>query len=338
MSSDFRWTPGTATGLGPFPGTDPVEAAKAIVDELDVLPHLPMLPARGPGSHPVGRTAALLVDLHVDLQRSGWRLVPHPGADERRARAALESDLDALEEAAQNHHGDLKLQLVGPVSLAASIELANGEKTVVDEGAVIDLTMSLAEGVARHLAEIRRRLPSVGRVVVALDEPLLPAAISGELPTISGWGRLRALEEPLVEDLLGRVLTAAGGDGAGVVCSVERPPIQLLRRAGARFLGLAAGLLELVPDDDLGDALEAGVALLVGAVPADGVERRPPDLTEPIQRLWDRFGFRVERLPEAVAVTPLDGLELLPPDQAAQVLRWTSATARHLQELAEDGS
>ena len=65
------------------------------------LPHLPELPGRGPGADLVGRTAALLVDLHVDMQPSGWRLVDRPGMDERRARAYLGEDLDELEAAAR---------------------------------------------------------------------------------------------------------------------------------------------------------------------------------------------------------------------------------------------
>ena len=48
----------------------------------------------------IGRTAALLVDLAVDLTPAGWRLVPRPGLDLRRAREFLARDLDALHEAA----------------------------------------------------------------------------------------------------------------------------------------------------------------------------------------------------------------------------------------------
>ena len=75
----------------------PGEAVATVLGELPQLPHLPELPGRGPGADLVGRTAALLVDLHVDLQPSGWRLVDRPGMDERRARAYLGEDLDELE-------------------------------------------------------------------------------------------------------------------------------------------------------------------------------------------------------------------------------------------------
>jgi hypothetical protein len=41
------WAPGSVTGLGPLPGTDPAEAARLVFGELPDLPHLPELPERG---------------------------------------------------------------------------------------------------------------------------------------------------------------------------------------------------------------------------------------------------------------------------------------------------
>ncbi len=81
---------GPATGIGSLPGTDPAEALRTVLGELPDLPHLPELPARGPGADMIGRTAALLVDLFVDLTPAGWRLVPRPGIDLRRAHELLE--------------------------------------------------------------------------------------------------------------------------------------------------------------------------------------------------------------------------------------------------------
>ena len=77
---------GPATGIGSLPGTEPVEALRLVLGELPDLAHLPELPARGPGADLIGRTAALLVDLAVDLTPAGWRLVPRSGIDQRRAR------------------------------------------------------------------------------------------------------------------------------------------------------------------------------------------------------------------------------------------------------------
>src|SRR3954471_12680870 len=124
-----------ATGVGSLPGTDMDQAVATVFDTLPELPHLPELPARGPGADMVGRAAAALVDLHVDLQPSGWRLVPRAGQDERRAVELLERDLDALVPVAPGHDGPFKVQLAGPWTLAATLELPRGGRAVVDPGA-----------------------------------------------------------------------------------------------------------------------------------------------------------------------------------------------------------
>src|SRR3954470_10274388 len=141
------WPPGSATGTGPVPGTDPLEAVRLVLGELPDLPHLPELPARGPGADLIGRAAAALVDLHVDLQPSGWRLVSRAGLDEHRAAELLERDLDALVPVAPGHDGPFKVQLAGPWTLAATLELPRGGRAVVDAGARRDLLESHAETV-----------------------------------------------------------------------------------------------------------------------------------------------------------------------------------------------
>ena len=98
------WDAGTATGLGPFPGVDPLEAARIVFSELP-LPFLAELPARGVGADAVGRTAGLLADLHVEVGTGVWRFVPRGGRDEQRAHNALTTDLDAVEEAAGGYEG-----------------------------------------------------------------------------------------------------------------------------------------------------------------------------------------------------------------------------------------
>jgi hypothetical protein len=82
----FPWPPASATGVGSLPDVDPPEAVRLVFDELPDLPHLPELPARGPGADLTGRTAALLVDLPVELTPAGWRFAGRPGRDLNRAR------------------------------------------------------------------------------------------------------------------------------------------------------------------------------------------------------------------------------------------------------------
>src|SRR4051812_14148114 len=87
--SDLGVPTGLATGVGSLPGDDIDGAIALVFDALPDLPHLPELPARGPGSDMIGRTATALVDLPVDLQPAGWRLVDRPSFDQRRGRDLL---------------------------------------------------------------------------------------------------------------------------------------------------------------------------------------------------------------------------------------------------------
>ena len=191
---DFPWAPASATGVGSLPFDDRDEAARIVVGELPDFPHLAELPGRGAGADMIGRAAALLVELHVDLQPSGWRVVDRAGADERRSRAMLRADVDALELAAYGYEGPLKVQVAGPLTLAAGLERSRGDRMLADHGARRELAASLAEGVREHVAEIARRVPGA-QVVLQIDEPSLPTVLAGGVPTISGWGRLRSVED-----------------------------------------------------------------------------------------------------------------------------------------------
>lgn len=313
-----------------MPGEDVAESLRVVFGELPDLPYLPELPARGPGADIVGRTAALLADLHVDLQPSGWRLVDRPGHDVRRARDLLRRDLDALELTAAGYVGPLKVQAGGPWTLAASVELPRGDRAVADPGASRDLAQSLAEGLRGYLAEVRTRVPGA-RVVMQLDEPSLPAVLAGTVRTASGYGTLRAVEEPVAESALAAVVSAL--DAVPVVhCCAARVPVALLVRAGVQILSLDAALLAARDHDPLGEALDAGTGLMLGVVPtADpGTRQDPGRLADPARALWRRLGFAPEKLPEQVMITPACGLAGATPAYAVSALRLARETARSL--------
>ena len=115
----------------------------------------------------IGRTIGLLVEMYAHVEPSGWRISDRPGRDTRRARSWLGEDLDALEEFTQGYEGPLKVQAVGPWTLAAALELRGGEAALGDPGACRDLAGSLAEGLRAHLAEVRRRVPGARRGAAA---------------------------------------------------------------------------------------------------------------------------------------------------------------------------
>src|SRR5580693_2861180 len=180
------WSIGSATGIGSMPGTDPAEAMRVVAGELPDFPYLPELPDRGPGADLTGRTAGLLIDMPAEVTLRGWRLTDHPGRDLARARSMLSHDLDELEEVLDGFRGPLKIQLCGPWTLAATLELPHTMNMALsDPGAVADLTASLAEGAAAHVAELAKRVPGA-QLVVQFDEPALPAVARGEVPTASG--------------------------------------------------------------------------------------------------------------------------------------------------------
>jgi len=310
-----------------MPGTDPAEAAAVVFGELPDLPHLAELPARGVGTDIIGRTAALLVDLPVELVPSGYRVTARPGLDHRRGVDQLNWDLDALEEAAGIARAELvKVQFAGPWTLTAGIELARGHRVLTDPGALREFTASLAEGITRHATEISFRTGA--SVVVQLDEPTLPAALAGALSTASGYGTVPAVRTADARDVLATVIdaaTAATGQPVVVHCCATRPPVGLFRAAGAAAVSLDATLLAGLPTvfaDELGEAWDAGTSLFLGLVPSTEPAGAPDlaALARPALELVDRLGFSRSLLAERAVPTPTCGLAGATPTWARRAL------------------
>ena len=298
---------GVATAVGSWPGTDAREAAAVVVGELSDLPHLVELPARGLGADMIGRAGALLVDLHFDISTRGYRLGP-ASAVSRRSLRLLREDLDALEEAWEtagfrDRGKSVKVQVCGPLTLAAEVELGNGHRVLADHGAVRDLTESLAEGVRQHIAEVGRRLGA--EVVLQLDEPSLPAVLAGTLTGVTGVDRVRAVPDPEALELLNTVAA-----GALVHSCAADTPLDLLRRSRADSVGVDLSLIRTADLDRLGELLDAGKTLALGLVPAVDPASRPSwrDLAAPAVKLVDRLGFPRATLGAQVVVTPTCGL------------------------------
>ncbi|PBC77691.1 methionine synthase II (cobalamin-independent) [Streptomyces sp. TLI_235] len=336
MSTEFPFPElsGAAAGVGSMPGTDAREAARTAVGALERLPHLPELPARGPGADMIGRGAGLLTELFAQVEPSGWRFADRPGRDTRRAHSWLGEDLDALEEFTQDYRGPLKLQAVGPWTLAASIELRHGEKALADPGACRDIAESLTEGLRRHLADVRRRMPGA-QPVLQLDEPSLPAVLAGEVKTASGFQRLRSVDRQVAEEALRSVIRAL--DVPVVVHScAPGVPLPLLRRAGVAGVSLDFSLLTEREDDDLGEAVEAGTVILAGVVPStDRAVSDPAGSVQGVRTLWKRLGLGPELLARRVVVTPTCGLAGASPAYARRALSHSVRAAQSLVDNPE---
>lgn len=320
-----------------MPGTDPAEAARLVFGELPELPYLPELPARGPGADMIGRTAALLPGLPVETTPAGWRLTARPGRDLRRARDLLARDLDTLEETAAGYQGPLKVQACGPWTLAAALELpASQEVVLADHGALKDLTASLSEGLAEHVAGVRRRVPGA-TVLIQLDEPSLPAVLAGSVPTASGWRRFPAVEEDPAAAVLRTALDAV--DGFSIVhCCAAGAPFRIISQAGARAIYADLDQLQGGQEDLLAEAVEAGTGIFAGAVQPLGSARiEASHLAQRIIDLWRRLGLTLTRCPEQVVMAPACGLAGASPDRAVAVLAACREAARILPEMIEEG-
>ncbi|MGP2437573.1 methionine synthase [Streptomyces sp. JW3] len=335
MSENSQTRFGAATGVGSMPGQDAREAVKTVTGTFEDFPYLPELPARGPGADMIGRTAGMLVELYARVEPSGWRLGDRPGRDTRRARSWLREDLDALEEYTQGYEGLLKVQAVGPWTLAAALELRNGEAVLSDPGACRDLAASLAEGLRQHLAEVARRIPGA-TVVLQLDEPSLTAVLRGQIKTASGYRTHRATDRQVVEAGLRDVLGVHGGGPAVVHSCAPDVPFALLRRAGVDGVSFDFALLTERDDEVIGEAVEGGTRLFAGVVPgADGPLSDPAGSVSGVRTLWRRLGLHPGLLAEAVTVTPACGLAGASPEYARRALAHCVRAARSLADNPE---
>jgi len=346
--SDSELPPVQTTGIGSWPGIDMADAIKIAFSECPDLPYLPELPARGPAAQLIGRSTALLAGLAVDLQPAGWRLTDASGRDHRLAVSTLRADLDLLEEFAQGYEGTLKLSVAGPWTLAAMMERPRGDRVLGDPGARRDLNQSLAEGIAQLVAELVRRLPDI-EPLVQLDEPMLPAVLAGTIANASGLSRHRAIEPPEVSGALIYTVDRLASTPIAVHCCAARPPVELLRSAGASGVLVDIDQLSRADWDDIGASLVAGVWIGMGALPTD----RTPTLNQlslnqlSLNQLSpDQVARRVlgplrdlgleAPVAARVVITPACGLASTTRDDAIRALRTLRSAAKIVTEQLAD--
>lgn len=343
--------PASATGVGSLPGTHSHEWSRVIVGELPELVHVPELPARGPGSDVVGRTMALLgevaPDLAVETTPSGWRFADAPGRIMTRARSWLNEDCDGLQEALNGRSTTIKQQLCGPWTLAAAVEMRNGERAVRDHGACRDIAGALAEVVASQLRDLRRRCPD-SSLVLQLDEPSLPSVLAGGVTTASGLATYRSVDVQRAQQLLALPLAAAmdGEAMAGVHCCHPKAPVDLMVKAGARMLSIDLRHLDTSREESLAQSLEDGIILMLGVTPTE-----PQPVTGPTSQVlagqaarrvldwFSRWGFTPEQANPRVVLTPECGLAGSNPTwvrDSYSALREAGRLVRDDVEVSED--
>ena len=211
-----------ASGLGDFPGDDLAEAMSRVEGELGSphLPFLPHLPALGWRATPLARTLAVCEGLAFDGVSFGWRMVHSGGRGARESALAkdrLLSDINLLADrvgaqkkrftsGVEGSAAVYKIQLVGPLTLAASIYLPGGERAISDAGASRDLLESFLEGLERWVESLREALQSPQALIaVQLDESEFQRLMEGSIPTVSGFRSLSALQPHYYQQVYRRI-------------------------------------------------------------------------------------------------------------------------------------
>lgn len=297
-----------------MPGTEFVTALDINVQTTPDLLAFPELPDRGAGSSMIGRALGLLDSIGADISEGSWRMIDRPGRDQVRARNTLNNDCELIEEHLQGFDRTVKFQVTGPLTLAAAVNLARGERVLADHGAMRELSESLAVGVALFVAKLRRAVPAA-EVIVQLDEPSLMAVLEGRIETSSKFSRYRAIAPAFAAELLAM-------QSADVVHScAANIPINLLRESGFRAVSFDLSLNP--PSDDFAEALEAGVALWPGVI-VPGKWLSSEQYADQVRHFFSRLGF--DTVDESTVLTPSCGLAGYDQDVAVKALRTAQQT------------
>ncbi|AJT41448.1 hypothetical protein [Psychromicrobium lacuslunae] len=306
-----------ASGSGQWPGQDVPEADQVIFGELGDphLPFLPELPARGVGADRVGRSAAVLTELPVDLQSYGWRLTQRPGADLQRARSFLASDLNMIADVVgvqQSVVPELKVQLLGPLSLAAALHLPLGERAISDLGARRDIADSLAAGLSDHLSAVREAAPD-SRLVLQIDEPEAKRALSGAIPTVSGYRRIRSVSRQETRMLWSTLIEAAQRAGAEETL-LSIPGGSLTEALESDFDGVALPATDLDAQrwEQVAPALEAGRRLWLGIDTVLDARISTRQRAESVWRTWRTLGLPASLLSQLRLIEAADFAQSTP--------------------------
>lgn len=371
-----------ASGLGDFPGDNLGEAMSRVEGELGSphLPFLPHLPALGWRSTPLARTLAACEGLAFDGASFGWRMVHSGGRGARESALAqdrLLSDINLLADrvgAQKKRFGSgqdtapvYKIQLVGPLTLAASIYLPGGERAISDAGASRDLLESFLEGLERWVESLREALQAPRALIaVQLNESEFQRLLEGSIPTVSGFRSLSALQPHYYQQVYRRVAERFAElnlqlildvDGTALkpvqelkLLSQARPTLDALALVKAMQVEGAApcalllhpdrarlkgpGMLQVPPLSDprswepVAQLLEANAQLWLPVV----TSVRVPDQVRRLYSLWREVGLESAQL-SAVGLMPDERIQrgsvpAGPASGTASVLDATASLAR----------
>jgi len=198
--------------------------------------------------------------------------------------------------------------------------------------------------------------------VVQVDEPGLPAVIAGTVPTASRLNRLPVPETADLHTRLGAIISAARAFTL-VHCCALSVPFGIIKGAGADGVGCDLGRLAQTAEDGLAEAVEAGLGIVAGVIPATGTATAPePPAADGAARvvtaLWQRMGWPVAQsggagpvkgdsegglgrragggVPAQVVLAPACGMAGATPGYARAAMARCREAARMLPELIEE--
>ena len=310
-------------GLGELPGASIIAAADIVAGETGDLRQLPILPARGVDV--VGLTTGILPGINVDAGPRSWVLSTRPQLRTRRMWDRVEADLDQCEQAWGTRIDAVKIQVAGPWTLSASIELSNGHRALTDAGALRDLTESLIAGIQEYSADVRARFDT--EVYVQLDEPLLAQVREGSLPGTSQFDEIPSINDADLGEWLSGVIERAE---VRYLNQTGYPPLwKVAQVAGVETCQVTLDTVRGSEQyDGMGHALAAGMRVGLGMTRA-GDDRDPRHLAVNVARMWDELGLDRTLLTHAVDVHPRGGVANCTLLDAAAALR----TARKVAEM-----
>jgi methionine synthase II (cobalamin-independent) len=321
---------GLATSIGSLPHIDPDEAAATVLDHHPELPAAPQLPRRSPREGMVAQGAQgipgveVLDDgtLRVDAERVESAAADGVPVSVSLGQAEFAGLLSFLEHIG-SRRGPVKVQLIGPVTLALALARAGvpcRSAFAVAGVAVQARGRALLEQVARHAPG--------APVVVFLDEPSLAVVEHPGFP----------LAPYAVVDLLAAALAGLHGAAATGIHCCGPTNWRLATEAGADVLSLPVALAGGLDPAILTAFLDRGGWVAWGAVPTDA------PVSDDVSFLWRRLvgvwcdlvrdGCPSHLLRERALVTPACGLAGHGCSQAERALTLTSELGRRVRDQA----
>jgi hypothetical protein len=350
------WVPeALATAIGSLPHREPKPALDLIEQNLDLIPHWPQLPLRGPQEGFVRQYLYPLLQTGL-LEWEGEKIRFATGADDWPDRLAAfyalylaveEGDDDALQqfaippEAASGFYAFLertaagmgkarylKGQVVGPLTAAFQLTDAAGRPAYYDEQLRDVVVKSLAlQG--RWQGEALRR-PGL-KTVIFVDEP--GVSIYGQSTYIT------VTREMIREDLDAVVdgIHAAGALAGIHSCAAVDWSILMETRAEVLSLDAYDYFDSLLPfRAELAEFLARGRVVAWGIVPTSerAAEESVESLVERLERYWAQLcdrGITREQLCRQALVTPSCGTGTLSVELAERIYNLTAGVSEALR-------